>query len=174
MEENLIYDRTLEDVEYAKAHPDSTEFLKGAFNFTDLNRIELWTIYCNSLLAEIGIDVEITPVKTFAVRTYNDLSNYTYDDLSDLNYTAVLYSGGWSKYDTPTLQQINQIRQNIDNMKEAFNIGNDLEIEYTNYINYEQLNILEKILQEIKNNVDNITRGYVFSGTFNCGEQLIR
>lgn len=172
--EDLIYDRTPEDVEYARQHPNSTEFLKGAFNYTDLNRIELWCIYCNSLLNSIGIDSSITPVKTFSTRDYEDLINNNYEDYYDLNYTALLYSGGWSKDDTPTIQQLHQIRQNIDNMKEAFNIGNDLEIEYTNYINYEQLNILEKILKEIKDNVDSITKSYVFSGTFNCGEQLLR
>ncbi len=36
----LIYDRTLEDVEYAMLHPDSEKHLKGAYNYTDLNRIE--------------------------------------------------------------------------------------------------------------------------------------
>ena len=49
---NLIYDRTEADVEYAKTHQWEYTNLKGAYNDNDLNRIEEWCEYLkNELIA---------------------------------------------------------------------------------------------------------------------------
>lgn len=171
--EKLIYDRTIEDVAYAKANPNSKEKLKGALNYTDLNRIEIWTIYIQTLLKSVGISTEIKPVKSYQRLTYADLANKSYSAYFYLNYTSLLNLGGWKMTDSLTLSQMNQIRTNIDNLKNAFHINSDITVEYIKNLDYKQLNILEKILKELKDNVENITKNIPYGGTFYCGEQYI-
>ena len=36
--DNLIFDRLKSDVDTALSNPENTSFLKGAYNYTDLNR----------------------------------------------------------------------------------------------------------------------------------------
>lgn len=88
--EPLIYDRTQEEVEYALNHPESTSFLVGAYNFTDLNRIETWSAYIAEQLNLYTYNVSIT-TKT----------NWTFDDF-------------------PTRSEMKRIRDNVQKLKDAF------------------------------------------------------
>ena len=58
--EDLIYDRTTSDVNYAKTHQSDNEFLKGAYNYTDLNRVETWCEYLATELNNVGYSINIT------------------------------------------------------------------------------------------------------------------
>lgn len=171
--EDLIYDRTEEDVVYAKLNPNCTKKLKGALNYTDLNRIEIWSLYIQELLNSIGIQVEVNPVKNYQKMTYNDLSHKNYSLYLDLNYTSLLNFGGWKNTDSITISQMNKMRTNIDNLKKAFHINSNINIEYLKNLDYKQINILEQILKELKDNVENVTKNKVYSGIFYCGEQYV-
>ena len=58
---DLIYDRTQEDVDYALNNSASTDFLKGAYNYTDLNRIEEWCEYLSQELKKYSYSANYTP-----------------------------------------------------------------------------------------------------------------
>lgn len=88
--DELIFDRTQADVNYAKANPSSTDFLKGAYNYTDLNRIEEWCSYLATKLQAAGYNINIT--------TKTD----------------------WSMADFPTQAQLERIRSNVNTIKTAF------------------------------------------------------
>lgn len=121
---NLIYDRTEEDVEYAKNNQDSSDNLKGAYNYTDLNRIEEWTSDIGSLLNSYGYHVSIT--------TKTD----------------------WLETDFPTKAQMKRIRDNVSTLKNAFiaytNVPENLEkMTYTKANQIEK--VLEEIYLLIGN-----------------------
>lgn len=88
--DSLVYDRTQEDVEYAINNQDSSSFLKGSYNYTDLNRVEEWCEYIAEQLNLYSYKVNIT-VKT-----------------------------DWTSADFPTKTQMERIRSNIDKLKNAF------------------------------------------------------
>ena len=88
--DNLIYDRTQEDVLYALNNPSSENFLKGAYNYTDLNRIENWCSYIADILNSYNYPVEVT-VKT-----------------------------NWSMTDFPIKFDMERIRQNVNRLKQAY------------------------------------------------------
>jgi len=88
--DELIYDRTQSDVNYALSNPDSANFLKGAYNYIDLNRIEQWCGYVAQQLNLYDYTVSIT-VKT-----------------------------DWEMDDFPTKQQMKRIRDNVGKLKDAF------------------------------------------------------
>lgn len=58
--EQLIYDRKRSDVEYASNNPSSSSYLKGAYNYTDLNRVESWCEYLKNYLNEMGYSISFT------------------------------------------------------------------------------------------------------------------
>ena len=88
--EELIFDRTQVDVEYARENQASTEFLKGAYNYTDLNRVETWCEYIANMLNSYNYFVDIT-VKT-----------------------------NWTMLDFPTTSEMERIRSNIIKLKQAY------------------------------------------------------
>lgn len=99
--DELIYDRTQADVDYALNHPDSELNLKGAYNYTDLNRIEEWCEYIEQQLNTYGYKVNIT-TKT-----------------------------NWSMEDFPTKEEMKRVRDNVEVLKDAFtsftNVPDNLE-----------------------------------------------
>ena len=108
--DRLIFDRTNEDVIYAKEHQNSNEFLKGAYNYTDLNRIEEWCQFLAEKLTEYSYPVTIT-TKT-----------------------------NWTMADFPTEAQMNRIRGNIKALKDAYysftNLPNAKNMTYQKFKNY--------------------------------------
>lgn len=88
--ENLIYDRTQADVNYALNNPQSTLFLKGAYNHTDLNRIEAYSEYVAEQL---------------------NLYNYSVNITTKTN---------WTDEDFPTRTEMKRIRDNVEKLKNAF------------------------------------------------------
>jgi len=88
--DDLIYDRTAEDVTYAKEHQSSASTLKGAYNYTDLNRIEQW---CDYLATQ--------------------LTTYSY-------IVAITTKTDWTADDFPTQAQLERIRSNVQALKTAY------------------------------------------------------
>ena len=86
--DNLIYDRTLDDVETALINAGSRINLKGSYNYTDLNRVENWCKYIEEILKKYGFSQNLE-IKT-----------------------------NWFLTDYPTRKEIDRIRSNIDTLKE--------------------------------------------------------
>ena len=129
MLDNLVFDRLRRDVELALERAGSAEFQKGAYNYTDLNRVESWCKYLQELLNDyaknINIDIKLD----------------------------------WNLRDYPFRIQIDRIRDNINTLRNACYAIMSLEIiEYNNTLNYEQANILEKILYDIDKYIIEMTQ----------------
>ena len=99
--DELIYDRTQSDVNYALNNPGSTSFLKGTYNYTDLNRIESWCEYIAQQL---------------------NLYNY---------FVNITTKTDWTMEDFPTKSELKRIRDNVESLKNAFisftNVPDSLE-----------------------------------------------
>lgn len=140
--DNLIFDRLKIDVDNALNNPNNPNFLKGAYNYTDLNRVETWCEYIQTILNEYGKNISIQ-IKT-----------------------------NWNMRDYPTRTQIDRIRDNLDTLKEACYALITEEILYNNTLNYEQANILEKILYDIDTYIkENDRKSY---GNENIGATVAR
>ena len=148
--EEMIFDRKQSDVEYAKNNPSDKKYLKGALNYTDLNRIEKKYIEIVKKLETLGENIEINPIKTFT----NE------DD-------------EWKMTDLITIEKINQIRENVYILQQRTQIEVGLNIEFNSNLNYKQLNNLEKILYEIDKAIKAIMSTFMYSGTIYCGEEMI-
>lgn len=140
--DNLIFDRLKTDVENALNNPSSTEFLKGSYNYTDLNRVETWCEYIQNLLNDYGKEINLE-IKT-----------------------------NWNLRDYPTRAQIDRIRGNIDYLKDMFQRLKTETIEYTNTLDYEKANVLEKIIYDVYEYIKEMTRTLELQ--YNFGATLIR
>lgn len=168
--EQIIYDRTQADVDYARLNPDSKEYLKGTLNYVDLNRIERNYLELQEKLALIGKDTEINPVKTFVTLLYSEMTQ-NYDYYENMTYEELLNEDKWIMTDFIFIEYINQIRRNVEEIKKAINSNEP--IEYTSSLNYKQLNSLEKILYEATIFVQNQMKSFQYAGTFYCGEEMV-
>ena len=171
----FIYDRTQNDVDYARENPDSKEFLKGNLNYIDLNRIEQNYIELANKLQLLGKTVYIDPIKTFSATLYQEIYNKyaTYADLTNtgLTYEELLNEDKWTMNDLIFIEHINRIRDNVKVLKDKLSING--EIEYTNTLNYKQLNFLEKILNDIYIYSQDALKTFKYTGIFYCGEESI-
>lgn len=168
--EQIIYDRTQADVDYARLNPDSKEYLKGTLNYVDLNRIERNYLELQGKLALIGKDTEINPVKTFVTLLYSEMTQ-NYDYYQNMTYEELLNEDKWIMTDFIFIEYINQIRRNVEEIKKAINSNEP--IEYTSSLDYKQLNALEKILYEATIFVQNQMKSFQYAGTFYCGEEIV-
>lgn len=126
--DKLIYDRTREDVTYALNNPSNQNFLKGAYNYVDLNRVEEWCLYIANIL-----------------------NSYNYN-------VQVITKVDWNMFDFPTTQEFERIKSNVANLKKAYfsftQVPENLEfmtIEKANSIE-KILFEIDKILKHMENN----------------------
>lgn len=127
--DSLIFDRLRRDVELVLERPNSSEFRKGAYNYTDLNRVEEWCEFIQEILNDYAKNISIE-VKV-----------------------------DWNLKDFTFREQIDRIRNNIEILRNAcYAIVSSEIIEYNNTLNYEQANILEKILFDIAEYIKEMTR----------------
>ncbi len=139
--DDLIFDRLLSDVETALNNPGNIAQLKGSYNYTDLNRVEQWCEYLKDILSKYGFS-ELLTIKT-----------------------------NWNIRDYPTRTNIDRIRHNIDKLK-SFCYGIITEtITYNNTMNYEQANVLEKVLYDINQYFETMNRKLELP--YNFGTTLI-
>lgn len=73
MQDNLIYDRTIQDIKNRTA--------KGYYNFNDLNRIELWCVYIAEILNRYSYHI-----------TVNTKTNWTRKDFLNVTHLARIKS----------------------------------------------------------------------------------
>lgn len=134
--EELIYNRLSSDVSTALNNPNNSSSLKGAYNYTDLNRVEKWCEYLYNLFLKYGFK------ETIIVKT------------------------DWNMSDFPTRTQIDRIRKNIETLKGFCTSILTETIIYNNTMNYEQANALEKILYDIHQYFLNLQRQVFLSYNF--------
>ena len=142
----MITDRTLQDVEYAKAHQNSKEDLKGAYNNSDLNRVEAKT----KELAEI-------------LKKYN----YFEDEL--------VHKLDWAKTDFVRTNDSKRYLENIRKIRDSYfiktttpNLPNSL-----NRMDYQDANAIEQILVDIEDTIINMEQVFVYCGVPRMGQNRI-
>ena len=114
-----IYDRTYGDVEYAMLHPE--EMSKGAYNYTDLNRVENNTRYVADDMYNRNITRE--PINL----------NSKYD---------------WNEQDIPTKEDMNRIINNVLLLQALSVDGLELQsIQAGGQMTYQLANAIEKNLE---------------------------
>lgn len=172
---NLVYDRTSEDVAevrrlLAKLDPETGDGLtaaeqakwdaglKGAYNFTDLNRVESAVKTLAAALTSAGYPVEVTPV----------LKGSKAED-REWQEGDVLYRPQWTTY----LDNVQRLRDAYYTLAETGQLpapGDKLK--------YTGANTIEKILADIDLLLDGMKSVYRRAGTFTAGgsytRQLIR
>lgn len=141
--DDLIYDRTIDDVSYALLNPGSKEHLKGCYNYVDLNRIEQHCKYIMDLRNK---------KKVF--------------DLVDL-----VVKTNWKVTDIPHINDFNRIRSNIIVLMEGLRKDLFEDIEFSDTMDYIKANILEKDLYIIKGLTERIERELQKCGSFYCGSK---
>ena len=140
--DKLIFDRTASDVEYARNNPSAKEWLKGCYNYIDLNRVEKSCKYLSDLLNSYGyvnlID-EKTDWNIDDIQTVEQMARY-------LNNVKILMGTFILKKDTPKLP------------------------ETMNKLTYTQANNIEKILYDISELIEKMEAMFRYSNTFYSGE----
>ena len=140
--DKLIFDRTANDVEYARNNPSAEEWLKGCYNYIDLNRVEEWCKYLSDLLNSYGY-VNLIDEKT-----------------------------DWNVNDIQTIEQMERYLKNVKILMETFILKNDTPKlpDTINKLTYSQANDIEKILYDINELIDKMEAIFRYSGTFYSGE----
>lgn len=85
-----IFDRTLDDANYARQHPEAVEDLKGALNYSDLNRIEENFKYVAQRLLERGVYIDLVS-RNFLETWWNSQEASTDPD-TDFNTVLLLHA----------------------------------------------------------------------------------
>lgn len=168
---NLVYDRTSEDVAevrrlLAKLDPETGDGLtaaeqakwdaglKGAYNYTDLNRVELAVKTLAAALTAAGYPVEITPV----------LKGNKAED-REWQEGDVLYRPQWTTY----LENVQRLRDAYYTLAETGKLpapGDKL--------GYVGANTIEKVLADIDLLLDGMKSIYRRAGTFSAGGSYTR
>lgn len=145
--DNLIFDRTQSDVSRVQSltqkmiagtatEAEKAEWLggmKGAWNASDLNRIETWTVYLYDVLLQYGYVATITPKQ-----------------------------GNWIESDIPYRSEIDRIRANVDALQTGFqSLADWREIVYNNTMDFTQANALEWDLQRIYDWLQAMASGFL-------------
>lgn len=164
----LITDRTELDVIEAKKNPSATDYKKGNYNFTDLNRLEEWCSYLQKKFNDNGYKLNLNLKLKYYI--YEELKKFKYSDLKEMLFIELKH-GNWGMTDIPTLSEINRIRDNIQTLKNNLMTRSTLTIVKNNTMNYNQANILEQILFELDELFTLYEKSLRYCGTFYCGEE---
>lgn len=143
MPSNLITNRTIQDVNYAKTNQGSSEQLKGSYNYTDLNRVGEWINYLAGLLAEMGYTNNIV------ART-----DWSMTDIPNVDNTG--------EY----LDRLVQIRAILPVIYET---TPSVPVDMQSF-NYVKANDIEQILFDIDKLIAIMKNYFVHSGVANCGQ----
>jgi hypothetical protein len=139
----VITDRTLQDVEYAKAHQNSSEDLKGAYNNSDLNRVE----------------AKVQELKEI-------LKSYNYFD------EELVIKLDWAKTDFLRTGDSDRYLGNVRKIRDAYftkTTTPDLPITL-NKMDYRDANAIEQILVDIEDIIINMEQMFVYCGVANMGQ----
>ena len=146
-----IYDRTQEDVDFAKnriayfkANGGITDGinLKGCLNYTDVNRIEDNTDYLADLLISLYYFNKISRNgSSWNMSSILDTTNIS----RIINNVSILQSAYYTSFGSPDLP--------------------------TTLTHYEDVNSVEKCLYLLKEMIDDMVSSFRECGTFYCGEE---
>jgi len=161
--QNPIIDRTLSDVQELLAKLSLVNTLgwgnlsaeqkadwlldhKGAFNSSDNDRLVVNILYLNDLLINgFGIDANI-------------------ESMED----------GMGKDEYYTLAKFDIIRGNITKMVNAsYKYATTPNVNFSTTVNFQIMNDLEKILLDLKEILEKIPLGFIYCGSFSCGQNTI-
>jgi hypothetical protein len=152
---NLITDRTAADVEryltlrnkgFANlTAAEKTEWLsnmKGAYNYTDLNRVEEAVQYLADKLRERGYRVDIGDIKT------------------------------WTMNSLPTMADMNRYLNNVKVIRNAFaTLSTTPQVPSSIAgLTYKEANDIEQIIFDVNKLLDNMMSVWFFSGDLYSGE----
>ena len=152
---NLITDRTAADVErYLTLRnkgfenltaAEKTEWLapmKGAYNYTDLNRVEEAVQYLADKLRERGYRVDIGAIKT------------------------------WTMSSLPTMADMNRYLNNVKVIRSAFATLSTTPQVPTSIVGltYKEANDIEQIIFDVNRLLENMISVWFFSGDLYSGE----
>ena len=151
---NLITDRTASDATYAKSFQgkmwsklsaeEKAEYLlglKGAYSYTDFNRVENAVKYISELLISYGYP------NTVKVKT------------------------DWVAEDVQNFAEIQRYIDNIAELKNKYYSNVEGEMPTTsNWLTIDGANYIEKILINIEEIIGNMTQYFIHCGVSNCGQ----
>ena len=141
--DNLIFDRTKADADYAEANPKATEFLKGSYGYTDLNRVESWCEYLADILNNYSYPVKIT------VKTDWGLKSKARDNAD-----------------------MERIRKNVNTLKQAYFSFTEIPTNMDN-MTYKKANDIERILFEIDKILKHMENNFIYAGVGNVGSNRV-
>lgn len=163
---NLVYDRTAEDVAevrrlLAKLDPETGDGLtaaeqakwdaglKGAYNFTDLNRVELAVKTLAAALTAAGYPVEVTPVLT---------------EDREWQEGDIVRRAQWTTY----LDNVQRLRDAYYTLAETGELPKpEDKLKYTG------ANTIEKVLADIDLLIGCMKASYRRCGTFRAGNNAV-
>lgn len=168
---NLIYDRTLEDVAevrrlLAKLDPETGDGLtaaeqaewdaglKGAYNFTDLNRVEQAVKTLAAALTAAGYPIKVTPV----------LKGSKSED-REWQEGDVVRRAQWTTY----LDNVQRLRDAYYTLTETGQLPKPED-----KLGYVGANNIEKVLADIDLLLDGMKSIYRRAGTFSAGGSYVR
>lgn len=144
--ESLITDRTAQDVQelremLASGNLDQAQH-KGAYNYTDLNRVAEALKFVAQELEAIGFDCSIA--KNYKVFTMADI---------------------------PTLDDTTQILEDLAKLKNQFSqVPLPNILSNFNYMSFEEANNIEQLLVDLHNLVPRIQKAWSYSSDIYAGE----
>nr|DAH45755.1 MAG TPA: hypothetical protein [Caudoviricetes sp.] len=147
---NLIYDRTAQDVETARAQRGTALTpLKGCYNVSDLNRVESAVKLLAAALTSAGYPVEITPV----------LKGNKAED-REWQEGDIVRRAQWTTY----LENVQRLRDAYYTLAETGALPKpEDKLKYTG------ANNIEKVLADIDLLIDCMKASYRRCGTFRAG-----
>lgn len=152
---NLITDRTQSEVDRhaelkAKGWQGMTDdeknewrtSLKGAYNYTDMNRVESAVEYVANKLTEVGYVV------------------------------LPIVKKDWNGTDKPTLDDIKRYMKNVADIRAALAVFSTTPDAPTTEkkLNYQMANAMEQILIDVDDLISRMTSAYFYSGDLYSGE----
>jgi len=79
----------------------------------------------------------------------------------------------WTKTDFPNLNQINRIRDNINELIDVYHkMPDSPDIRYWNSLDWQDANSLEQNLLNLNTILENMVDSFVYTGTLNCGQTM--
>lgn len=151
----LVTDRTQEDVDYvarlsAKGWLNMTDSeksdwslgLKGAYNYTDLNRVGNAVNYVAGRLEDVGYSVPVDP------------------------------KIDWLESDIPTESSMERYLEDVETIRSTLTVlpGTPDVPEDMVGLTYEEANDIERILLAVDTLITNMINAYLYSNEINCGE----
>lgn len=167
---NLVYDRTAEDVAevrrlLAKLDPETGDGLtaaeqakwdaglKGAYNFTDLHRVESAVKTLAAALTAAGYPVEVTPV----------LKGSKAED-REWREGDIVRRAQWTTY----LDNVQRLRDAYYTLAETGELPKPED-----KLDYQGANTIEKVLTDIDQLIDCMKASYRRCGTFRAGNNAV-